>query len=113
MCDTVGMNTSALEPLTRFRQHMYHLSLRRRDVLNWTVPRVRHPQQADRWIWLVVLAYTQLRLARPLVADHRLPWEKPLAERTLTPYRVRRAFSSLLGHFLVLANVPKHCGRSP
>ena len=28
-------------------------------------PRVRHPEQADRWTWLVVAAYTtQLRLAR-------------------------------------------------
>ena len=49
--------------------------------LNWTVPRVRHPEQADRWTWLVVLAYSQLRLARPAVADQRLlmaknPWLK-------------------------------------
>ncbi|WP_157507855.1 hypothetical protein [Ktedonobacter racemifer] len=77
------------------------------------MPRVRHPEQADRWTWLVALAYTQLRLARPLVADHRLLWEKPLAEGKLTPYRVRRAFSSLLRHLPGLANVPKPCGRSP
>ena len=81
--------------------------------LNWTVPRVRHPEQADRWTWLVVLAYSQLRLARPAVADQRLPWEKPLAERKLTPYRVRRAFSSLLRHLPPLAKLPKPCGRSP
>ena len=37
--------------------------------LGWTTPRVRHPEQADRWTWLVVAAYTQLRLARPWVAD--------------------------------------------
>jgi hypothetical protein len=78
-----------------------------------TLPRVRHPEQADRWTPLVVLAYTQLRLARPVVADHRLPWEKPLAEGKLTPYRVRRAFSALLSRLPALANVPKPCGRSP
>ncbi|GHO97463.1 hypothetical protein KSF_075110 [Reticulibacter mediterranei] len=84
-----------------------------KQFLNWTLPRVRHPEQADRWTWLVVLAYTQLRLARPLVVDHRLPWKKPLTEGKSTPYCVRRAFSSLLGRLPVLANLPKPCGRSP
>ena len=45
-----------------------------KQFLNWSFPRVRHPEQADRWTWLVVLAFTQLRLARPVVADHRLPY---------------------------------------
>lgn len=51
----------------------------------WTMPRVRHPEQADRWTWLVVAADTQLRLARPWVTDHRLPWERPLDRGPLTP----------------------------
>lgn len=29
-----------------------------KQFLNWTLPRVRHPEQADRWTWLVVLTYT-------------------------------------------------------
>ncbi len=45
-----------------------------RQTLNWTLPRPRTPGQADRWTWLVLAAYTQLRLARPLAADLRLPW---------------------------------------
>jgi hypothetical protein len=45
---------------------------------------------------LVILAYVQLRLARPLVVDHRLPWQAPLPTEKLTPTRVRRAFSHLL-----------------
>jgi hypothetical protein len=84
-----------------------------KQTLNWTTPRLRHPEQADRWTWLVVLAYTQLRLARPLVADSRLPWEKPVAEGKLTPYRVRRVFSSLLRNLPTLVKLPKPCGRSP
>jgi len=28
-------------------------------TLGWTTPRVRHPEQADRWTWLVVAAFTQ------------------------------------------------------
>jgi hypothetical protein len=31
-----------------------------KQSMGWTTPRVRHPEQADRWTWLVVAAYTQL-----------------------------------------------------
>jgi hypothetical protein len=27
-----------------------------KQTLNWTLPRVSHPAQADRWTWLVVVA---------------------------------------------------------
>jgi hypothetical protein len=81
--------------------------------LGWTTPRVRHPEQADRWTWLVVAAYTQLRLARSWVADRRLPWERPLKLGQLTPSRVRRALSALLPLVGTPARAPKPCGRSP
>jgi hypothetical protein len=64
------------------------------------------------WTWLVVLAYTQLRLARPLVADSRLPWERPLTLQHLTPSRVRRGFWRLLLTLGSPAKPPKPCGRS-
>jgi hypothetical protein len=84
-----------------------------KQSLGWTTPRVRHPQQADRWTWLVVAAYTQLRLARPWIADRRLPWERPLAQGHLTPARVRRALSALLPLVGTPARAPNPCGRSP
>lgn len=84
-----------------------------KQTLNWTSPRVRLPEQADRWSWLVLVAYTQLRLARAYVADQRLPWERPLEPGKLTPYRVRRRFWSLLAELGTPAKVPKPCGRSP
>jgi hypothetical protein len=84
-----------------------------KQSLGWTTPRVRHPEQADRWTWLVVAAYTQLRLARSWVADRRLPWERPLDSDQLTPARVRRALSALLPMVGTPASVPKPCGRSP
>ena len=84
-----------------------------KQILGWTTPRVRHPRQADRWTWLVVAAYTQLRLARACVVDRRLPWERRLDPAKLTPYRVRRAVSSLLLTVGTPANAPKPCGRSP
>src|SRR5215212_3990536 len=43
-----------------------------KQTLGWTTPRVRHPEQADRWTWLVAAAYAQLRLARPHTRDQRL-----------------------------------------
>jgi hypothetical protein len=82
-------------------------------TLGWTTPRVRHPEQADRWTWLIFAAYTQLRLARSIVADRRLPWEKPLSQRRLTPTRVLRAFCGLLPLLGTPASAPKPRGRSP
>ena len=84
-----------------------------KQTLNWTTPRLRHPEQADRWTLLVLAAYTQLRLARTIVADRRLPWERPLPPGTLTPYRVQRTFAALLPYLGSLAIAPKPCGRSP
>lgn len=83
-----------------------------RQTLNWTLPRPRTPEQADRWTWIVLVAYTQLRLARPLVTDHRLPWEKPLPSNRLTPGRVRRRFRHVQAAVGTLTNPPQPCGRS-
>src|SRR5215204_264329 len=84
-----------------------------KQSMGWTTPRVRHPEQADRWTWLVVAAYTQLRLARARVADLRLPWERRYEAGRLTPVRGHRAVSSLLAHVGTPAKAPKPCGRSP
>jgi hypothetical protein len=81
--------------------------------MGWTTPRVRHPEQADLWSWLVVAAYTQLRLARERVADLRLPWERRYDAGRLTPVRVHRVVSSLLVKLGTPAKAPKPCGRSP
>ena len=74
---------------------------------------MRTPAQAERWTWLVVAAYTQLRLARELVADQRLAWERPRPPGQLSPYRVRRGVSRLLCALGSPAAAPKPSGRSP
>ncbi len=84
-----------------------------KQTLGWTSPRFRHPEQADRWTWLVVAAFAQLRLARASVADMRLPWERRYEEGRLTPTRVHRVVSALLGELGTPAKPPKPCGRSP
>lgn len=66
-----------------------------KNTLGWTTPSLRTPEQADRWTWLTIAAYTQLRLARGLVEDLRLPWERQRKPGRLTPARVRRGFRRL------------------
>jgi hypothetical protein len=84
-----------------------------KQTLGWTTPRPRHPEQADRWTWLVLAAYTQLRLARAVVADARLPWERPRPPGRLSPVRVCRGFPRLLVRLGSPAAAPKPAGRSP
>jgi hypothetical protein len=73
-----------------------------KQTLGLTTPKIRNPEQAQRWAWLVLTAYTQLRLAAGLVADHRLPWQRPLPRHKITPGRVRAGF----GHLLPKLNNP-------
>jgi hypothetical protein len=78
-----------------------------KQTLGWTAPKLRSPQAADRWTWLVIAAHTQLRLARRLAADLRRPWERPLAPERLTPARVRRGFRYLRAKTAQPASAPK------
>ena len=56
-----------------------------KQVRGWTTPKIRDPHAADRWTWLIITAHTQLRLARPLAEDLRLPWERPAPPRAADP----------------------------
>ncbi|MFF0630646.1 NF041680 family putative transposase [Streptomyces sp. NPDC004296] len=78
-----------------------------KQTLGWTRPKIRTPEAADRWTWLILAAYAQLRLARPLAADLRRPWEKPNPSDRLTPARVRRDFRHLHPKTLCPAEAPK------
>jgi hypothetical protein len=78
-----------------------------KQTLGWTVPKIRTPEAADRWTWLVIAAHTQLRLARPLAEDLRRPWEKAAPPGRLTPARVRRGFRNLRATTTLPASAPK------
>lgn len=78
-----------------------------KQTLGWTRPKLRTPEAADRWTWLIVAAHTQLRLARPLAVDLRHPWEKPAEPGRLTPARVRRGFRNLRPNLPCPARAPK------
>lgn len=84
-----------------------------KNTLGWTTPRLCTPEQADTWTWLIAAAYTQLRLARGLVADHRLPWERRRPPDNLTPARVRRGFRRLGAALGTPASPPKPSRAGP
>jgi DDE superfamily endonuclease len=78
-----------------------------KQVLGWTAPKIRDPAAADRWTWLIIACHTQLRLARPLAADLRRPWERPAPPGRLTPARVRRGFRNIRAKTTQPAGAPK------
>ncbi|MFJ2675878.1 NF041680 family putative transposase [Streptomyces sp. NPDC087525] len=84
-----------------------------KQTLGWTTPKLRTPEAADRWTWLLIVAHTQLRLAQPLAIDLRRPWEKPTVGGRLTPARVRRGFRNIRAHLACPARVPKPTGTGP
>ena len=66
-----------------------------KQTLGWTTPKLHSPDAADRWTWLLLADYTQLRLARALTTDLRHLWEKPRPAQRLSPARIRRGFRHL------------------
>ncbi|BFV55026.1 hypothetical protein KCMC57_up01300 [Kitasatospora sp. CMC57] len=72
------------------RFHLEHTFRLLKQTLGWTRPCLRDSAAADRWTWLVIAAHTQLRLARPALAELRHLWEKPAEPNKFTPARVRR-----------------------
>jgi hypothetical protein len=103
--DPAGVDLAWQAFLRRFDiEHTFRML---KQTLGWTTPKLRSPEAADRWTWLLIAAYTQLRLARGLAADLRRPWEKPVAAHRLSPARVRRGFRNLRPHTACPAGVPK------
>jgi len=80
--------------LARFdEEHAFKFA---KGTLGLTAAKVRTPEQADRWVRLVMAACAQLLLARPHAAGLRRPWEtRPPDGRPLTPGQVRRGFANI------------------
>jgi hypothetical protein len=78
-----------------------------KQTLGWTTPKIRTPEAADRWTWIVIAAHTQLRLARHLSEDIRRPWERAATPHRPTPARVRRGFPRIRATMPVPASAPK------
>ena len=82
-----GKETNSLPWLRSARQarlrysheHGYRFD---KQVLLWDQPRLRTPEQTERWTQVVACAHNQLVLARPLVEGIYRPWE---TRRSLGP----------------------------
>jgi len=91
----------SIEPSIRFRKRR----------LYWTLPAFQASERCDRWTWLTDLAYWQLFLARELVRDQPLPWQK--AQTKLTPGRVLQSMGPLFAQLDSPTCSVKRRGKSP
>jgi hypothetical protein len=82
----------------------------KQDLL-WTAARVRTPAQFLLWSWIVVLAFTQLYLARPLGLHALLPWEAK--GRPISPRQVRRVMPTILSQVGTPAHLCQPRGKAP
>jgi hypothetical protein len=95
--------------LRRFAaDHWYRFAKQR---LHWTLPRVKTPQQAERWSDLLTMLTWQLWLARDIIVDCPLPWQKPQAHPT--PGRTCQGMAGVLTQIGTPAVRPKPRGKSP
>lgn len=90
-----------IEPSIRFRKRR----------LYWTLPMLQLSKRCDSWTRLVDVAYWQLFLARQLVADRPLPWQKP--QNKLTPGRVLQAMALLFAVIDTPTQSVQTRGKSP
>lgn len=86
----------------------YHFAKSR---LHWTLPRLKTPEQSQRWSDLMPLLTWQVWLAKPIVTDSPLPWQKP--QTNLTPKRVIQSIGGILTQIGTPARAPKLRGKSP
>jgi hypothetical protein len=83
----------------------------RKQQLHWTLPRFQQADRCDRWTYLVDIAYWLLFLARDLVADHPLPWQKK--QTVLTPGRVKQGLPWLFSAIEPPTRPVQSRGKSP
>ena len=110
----VGQNLPPLSQvwktyLRRFAvDHFYRFA---KQTLLWNAPKLREPEAGQTWTDLLTIAYWQLWLARPILQDCPLPWQKP--QQALTPGRARKAMGGVLSRIGTPAQMPKPRGKSP
>lgn len=99
----------ALGYVRRFSQeHGYRFQ---KQALLWAKPRLRTPEQFERWSHLVAIVLNHLVLARDLVKAELHPWER--THRPPTPQQVRRGMNKLLPQLGTPARSPQPRGKSP
>jgi hypothetical protein len=90
------------------QEHGYRF---KKQALLWTEPRLRTPEQFDRWSHVVTIVHNLLVLARGFIEGELRPWENK--QRTQTPQQVRRGLAKYLPKLGTPASPPKPRGNSP
>jgi hypothetical protein len=83
----------------------------RKETLGWTLPRFQSKEACDLWTELTAIATWVIFLARSIVADTPLPWQKP--QQRLTPQRVQQSLKPIFALIGSPARSPKQRGKSP
>jgi hypothetical protein len=81
-----------------------------KQALLWEKPRLRTPEQFERWSQVVAIAHNHLVLGRDLVEAEWRPWENK--HQRFTPQHVRRGMSKLLPCLGTPARPPQPRGKS-
>ena len=83
----------------------------RKEILGWTLPRFQSKEACDLWTEMTALASWIIFLARTIVEDVPLPWQKP--QQRLTPQRVQQSLKPIFALIGSPARLPKQRGKSP
>jgi hypothetical protein len=100
-----------IRPYYQRRFGMEHTYRFEKQALLWEEPRLRTPEQFERWTQVVAMSHNLLVLARPLLEAKRQPWES--SKRSVTPQQVRRAMAPILATMGTPAPAPQPRGKSP
>lgn len=106
--ESVDITRVGLGYARRFGQeHGYRFD---KQALMWEQPRLRTPEQFERWTQIVAIVHNHLVLARDLVEPELHPWENK--QRTPSLQQVRRGMHKLLPRLGTPAQPPQPRGKS-
>ena len=83
----------------------------RKETLGWTLPRFQSKEACDLWTELTAIATWIIFLARTIVEDVPLPWQKP--QQRLTPQRVQQSLKPIFALIGSPSRPPKQRGNPP
>jgi hypothetical protein len=89
------------------QEHGYRFD---KQALLWEQPRLRTPEQFERWTQIVAIVHNHLVLARDLVEPELRPWESK--QRSPSPQQVRCGMHKLLARLGTPAKPPQPRGKS-
>jgi DDE superfamily endonuclease len=89
------------------QEHGYRFD---KQALLWTEPRLRTPEQFDRWTHIVTIVHNLVVLSRDLIEGELRPWENK--QRVQTPQQVRRGLAKYLPELGTPASPPKPRGNA-